>query len=488
MDVTAPYKKAWRATVVCPAACLCIFIAGCSSVRTPHNPAAEPVPGVVTSDIDAGIRKHIREVSEAHGGIFPLVDHGEELSLRLVKVHTEYLATLGPHEHFACVDLVDANGDVHDVDFFMHGDPGNMEVTRTMPHKLNGIPYYFWEQNDEENWVTVPSDQASQKLMGVIAPVDHFTFRYRAALPEITGPARLWIPLAQSDPFQTVETKAIYEPRKHRILDEQKHGNKVLFWELGPEDSGTYIDIRYDVRRIEKSAYVDPGSDPSDYLVPDRLVPADPFFEQTAKDATVGKPTDLQRARALYDLVIDQLKYAKAGEGWGQGDAVFACDARRGNCTDYHAYFIALARSIGIPARFAIGAAIPSNRDESGVDGYHCWVEFFAEGKWWPLDISEADKYSALSTYYFGHNPANRLEFSRGRDLVVHPGPASGPINFLAYPVLEVEGSRVKTKIDFSFQRSAGSAEEALSGRSPPTRPAPAGSDEKPARSGKPAA
>ncbi len=42
------------------------------------------------------------------------------------------------------------------------------------------------------------------------------------------------------------------------------------------------------------------------------------------------------------------------------------------------------------------------------------------------MDISEGNKYAGLATYYFGHHPANRLEFSRGRDLVVEPGPTSG--------------------------------------------------------------
>ena len=111
-------------------------------------------------------------------------------------------------------------------------------------------------------------------------------------------------------------------------------------------------------------------------------------------------------------------------------------------------------RSIGIPARFAIGVAIPSERNDGGVDGYHCWVEFYAEEKWWPVDISEANKYSSLSTYYFGHHPANRVEFSRGRDLVVEPGPQSGPINFLAYPVLEIGGKLAKVKPKFSFNRT----------------------------------
>jgi hypothetical protein len=69
------------------------------------------------------------------------------------------------------------------------------------------------------------------------------------------------------------------------------------------------------------------------------------------------------------------------------------------------------------------------------------------------VDISEGDKYSTLATYYFGHHPANRFELSRGRDLVVEPGPASGPINFLAYPVLEIGGKPVKVRVEFSFTR-----------------------------------
>ena len=45
------------------------------------------------------------------------------------------------------------------------------------------------------------------------------------------------------------------------------------------------------------------------------------------------------------------------------------------------------------------------------------------------------------------------MEFSRGRDLVVEPGPVSGPINFLAYPVLEIGGETAYAKVNFSFNR-----------------------------------
>lgn len=428
-------------------------VAGCAARwRQPRSEARHP-PHAVTSDIQAGIEKHIDEQTRLGDGHFVLPFGDKTLRLALVRVHTEYLATLGPRRHFACVDMADVEGDVYDVDFFLEGEPGAMIVTETIPHKINGTPFYFWKQNEDKTWGRVPVTDASRELMGVIVPRDEFEFQYRVVLPEIGGPARLWVPLAVSDDYQSVALHAIDAPARHHVLEERAHGNKVLFWELGPGDGGKTVDIRYQVTRIEKPAYVDESEDPRKYLEPELLVPESKQFKEIAEAVVSGKSSDLARARALYDHVREDMRYMKHGDGWGRGDAAYACDARTGNCTDYHAYFVALARGIGVPARFAIGAAIPSERDEGGIDGYHCWVEFHADGKWWPADISEADKYPSLATYYFGHHPANRIEFSRGRDLVVEPGPASGPINFLAYPILEVAGQPVAAKVRFSFRR-----------------------------------
>ena len=227
----------------------------------------------------------------------------------------------------------------------------------------------------------------------------------------------------------------------------------MFFMVLNTNNSGDTIEICYRVKRREKSVYEDNREDPQEYLQPNRLVPENEEFITIANKVVEGKLGSLARARALYDHTIDRMRYMKYGTGWGKGDAVYACDARTGNCTDFHSYFIALSRAVGIPARFAIGASIPSERDEGGIDGYHCWAEFYSNGKWWPTDISEGDKCSALSAYYFGHHPANRIEFSRGRDLIVEPGPTSGPINFLAYPVLEIGGETARADVKFSFNR-----------------------------------
>jgi transglutaminase-like putative cysteine protease len=441
----------WRPTMVA-AVLIGSAVVICAAGR-PAQSAASDSP-VTIEDIAAGIQKHIADQSQTNGGYFKLLFKGRKLSLQLVRVHLEYLADLGRGVRFACVDLVGTDGPVYDVDFFMKGQPGAMTVTETSVHKVDGHPLYLWEQGRNGSWRKVAVKNAPRRLLGVVNGSDQFDFVYRAKLPEITGQARLWLPLASSDTFQRVEVKELKAPEPWRELAEPEHGNKVLFLSAGPADSGKAIEIHYRVKRFEKSEYAVQNPMPQKYLQPERRVPTNETFRSIALRVTQDRPSDMGRARALYDHVIDKLRYAKYGSGWGVGDAVYACDARSGNCSDFHAYFIALARAIGIPARFAIGAAIPSERNDGGIDGYHCWAEFFAEGKWVPVDISEADKNSSLANYYFGHHPANRFEFSRGRDLSVEPQPASGPINFLAYPLLEVDGKPVKVKTEFTFRRA----------------------------------
>lgn len=447
----------WRARLAI-GLLLAMLASGCG--RRPETVAAD-APPIVTGDIQAGIEGHIAEQVAAGGGYFTVPFEGRELKLKLVRVHVEYLASLAPRRHFACVDMASSDGQFYDIDFFLAGERGAMTVTETTVHKLNGKPYYLWKQNENRNWVRAPVEAAARELLGVLTGHDAFEFRYQATLPEIGGQARCWIPLAGSDAYQTVKVRSMVVPGVARTIADGAHSNQVLFLELGPRDSGKPLEVVYDVVRLEKGAYADDPAKAASFLAPERLVPADAKIGVVAERTVAGLEGDLMRARALYDHVMDQMRYMKLGEGWGRGDAMYACDSLYGNCTDYHAYFIALARSIGIPARFAIGAAIPSERDDGGIDGYHCWAEFYADGKWWPVDISEADKFSALSMYYFGHHPANRFEFSRGRDLVLDPGPASGPINFLAYPFLEVDGKPVKVPTLFLFRRTTCAADKA---------------------------
>jgi len=287
----------------------------------------------------------------------------------------------------------------------------------------------------------------------IVKGLDEFEFVYRVKLPQIKGDARLWIPLAKTDAFQTVTQEEVSIPIKWEKVQDRDYGNDICVLQPRANDSGKTIELRYLVVRKEKAAYPANREDATRFLRPEKLVPVNETFKTLAEQATAGKKDDLERAKALYDHVLGRMRYDKSGSGWGRGDAIFACDAKTGNCTDFHAYFIALSRSVGIPARFAIGATIPADKNEGAIEGYHCWAEFFADGRWVPVDISEAWKNPALADYYFGHNPANRFELTKGRDLIVDPAPASGSINFLAYPVLEMDGRTVKPETSFSFRR-----------------------------------
>jgi transglutaminase-like putative cysteine protease len=288
---------------------------------------------------------------------------------------------------------------------------------------------------------------------GIVKGSDEFEFVYRVKLPEIKGDARLWIPLAKTDAFQMVTQEEISIPIKWEKVQDRDYGNDICVLHPQPSDSGKTIELRYLVVRKEKAAYASKGEDPARFLQPEKLVPLNETFKTLAEQATAGKKDDLDRAKALYDHVLGRMRYDKSGSGWGRGDAIYACDAKTGNCTDFHAYFIALSRSVGIPARFAIGATIPAEKNEGPIEGYHCWAEFFADGHWVPVDISEAWKNPQLADYYFGHHPANRFELTKGRDLIVDPAPTTGPINFLAYPLLEMDGKVVKTETTFTFRR-----------------------------------
>lgn len=408
---------------------------------------------VSIAEIELGIKDFIQKKAQENGGYFQVHDRGQDFRMKLVRVHTEYLANLGPKSHFACVDLADENGDVYDVDFFLEGDPGVMKVTETSVHKLNGKPYYAWKQRKDKTWNRVPVKDASTRLLGVIEGSDSFEFYYRVDLPEITGDAKMWIPIATTDHYQSVEITSLKVPADYRLLKDNEFNNTIMYLEPTSKQSKKTIEITYKVKRLERGPVDETGPIDSKYLAENLVMPVGGRFAEVANEATGGRDQSaLMKARALYDYIIDNMRYMKYGT-YGTGDANYACDLRTGNCTEFHSFFISLARSSGIPARFAVGASIPSERNEGGIDGYHCWAEFYAEGKWWPIDISEANKYTALATYYFGHHPANRIEFSRGRDLIVEPGPASGPINFLAYPLLEINGEEDATKTTFSFKR-----------------------------------
>src|SRR6476660_2885057 len=139
---------------------------------------------------------------------------------------------------------------------------------------------------------------------GIIKGADEFEFVYRVKLPEITGTARVWIPLAKTDAFQTVSVEEQNIPMKWDKVQDRDYGNDICVVNAQPQDSGNTMVRRYKVVRKEKAAYPAGKAFPERYLRPEKLVPVRETSKTAAEKAVAGKANDLEREKALNDHVI----------------------------------------------------------------------------------------------------------------------------------------------------------------------------------------
>jgi transglutaminase-like putative cysteine protease len=205
---------------------------------------------------------------------------------------------------------------------------------------------------------------------------------------------------------------------------------------------------------MDQKAIVVPASMNRRWIEPDTLIPTDGKIKELAVEVTGSQSGTVPKAKAAYDYFFTNMRYDKTGSGWGRGDAVWACDSKRGNCTDFHSPFIGVLRADGIPARFDIGFPLPEDKDKGDIPGYHCWAEFYANKTGWvPVDISEAWKAKEKQEYFFGSVDANRVQFSTGRDVTLSPKQDGPALNYFVYPYVEVDGKPYE-KLDkqFSFE------------------------------------
>ena len=199
---------------------------------------------------------------------------------------------------------------------------------------------------------------------------------------------------------------------------------------------------------------------------------------RAAATRAVGDETNPSRpARLLYDWVLDHVQYwVKDPSQWkssGVGSSTYTFEQCTGNCTDFHSLYCAAAIAVGLPTRMVYGSFFKGPLD--GVDAdqsYHCWVEYFAPNVGWvPLDVAVADVFvddfsideanaskvdltvadgyggpdAGLVDYYFGNLEARRVTWHRGRDLVLDPAPAAGPLNALPKAHVEADGAPISS-------------------------------------------
>lgn len=290
-----------------------------------------------------------------------------------------------------------------------------------------------------------------------------YTIAYEVDLPalDITPEAkvRVWLPLPVETQDQEIVSEQIDSPWPTRIT-EDANGNRVAYVEGRGRPDGL-LALRAVVERspstgISKGAVREGGpDDPERFGDGARLIPLDGLIRQVAEQQSAGLETKDEKVRRFYDYVVESMSYDKSGTGWGQGNAIWACSNKRGNCTDFHSLFIGMARSQDIPARFVIGLPVPDS-PEGPIGGYHCWAEFWDDDRGWvPVDSSEAKKRDLADAYY-GRLPNDRVEFTTGRDLLLEPRQSGEPLNYFIYPYVEVDGKPLDdVPARFAFERHA---------------------------------
>lgn len=293
-----------------------------------------------------------------------------------------------------------------------------------------------------------------------------FVFDYQVKVLPHGSTLDLWIPAPSSDPHQHVISRSITSPITLSVERDRVHGNQILHGALPPSTDEQAITVRYEIERFVRQQPSAPSPvaaassgdvDLARFLEPDARVPVDgPVVDDAVRKISRAAPPR-DRARQIFEYLLATLTYDSAGctpeRADELGNLTVACDLKRGTCTEFHGLYVAQARALGLPARFAFGFNIP-RRPEGQIAGYHCWSEvFLPEVGWFPVDVSEAWKRAdpAERSFYFGNLDANRVQFTTGRDVLLVPPQRTGPVDKFIFPHAETAGHREEVGLKFSF-------------------------------------
>lgn len=298
------------------------------------------------------------------------------------------------------------------------------------------------------------------------------TVTHVPAMPAGSHELRIWIPLPYTGPdaYQKVSQLKVESPVPYHIDHEPVNGDRYAYVVVKPSQAEKPFDIRisFHVERFEHrvsltssgAAPAAPHLELARDLKPDKMIPLDGQIGELSAEQTKGAEGDLAKAHKIYDYILATMHYDHAGTGWGHGDAVWACNSKHGNCTDFHSLFIGMARAAGVPARFQIGLGLPPNAHSGALPSYHCWAEFYAKGIGWvPIDAAKASQDPSKTKYFFGAIDTDRVMFSMGRDIRLVPPQKGELLNYFVYPYAELDGKPYDAIThDASFQDDSAAA------------------------------
>ena len=319
------------------------------------------------------------------------------------------------------------------------------------------------------------------------------TTRVEVAKPE--GAARVWLPLplaADTDWFKTLNNAWSGNASAARVIPHSKYDTALLYaeWQVGSEQPAIEVVSRF-ATRDRAIDWANPGKpEPVEkavlarYLEPNEHIPTDGIVRDTALEVTKGARGDVEKARAIYEWIVDNTFRDPKTRGCGVGDikAMLESGNLGGKCADLNALFVGLARAVGIPARDVYGIrVVPSQWGYKSLGAgssnitraQHCRAEFHTAALGWvpvdPADVRKVvleeppgnlpvsdDKVKFVRGKLFGAWEMNWLAYNYAQEVVL-PSGTGAKLAFLMYPQCETASGR-KDSLDpdsFRYQITA---------------------------------
>jgi transglutaminase-like putative cysteine protease len=287
-----------------------------------------------------------------------------------------------------------------------------------------------------------------------------------------TGQVVAWVPLPlmqKTDWFESLSNSTTGNAEHTEVFVDPVYGAGIVYARFKAGEAQPMVEATSRFRTRDRFVAMRPGGstevsaqEQALYLKGTDLMPTDGIVRETAQKITKGSRSDVEKARAIYDWVVENTERNPKTRGCGVGDvkAMLETGTLNGKCADLNAMFVALCRAVGVPARDVYGirvAASPRGFKSMGRAGdiskaQHCRAEFYAQGFGWipvdPADVRKVileekpgltlndDIVKQARTMLWGGWEGNWLGYNTAHDVRL-PGSSRAPVPFLMYPQAE---------------------------------------------------
>ena len=293
------------------------------------------------------------------------------------------------------------------------------------------------------------------------------------------GVSRAWVPLPLTDDtswHKTLGNTWSGNASRAQVLSDGKYGVAMLYaeWRDSADTPVVEVTSRFmtrgravDLSKPDSAVANLSAADRAFYTAPTELIPTDGIVRKTALKIAGNSKTDVEKARAIYEWVVDNtFRDPKTrGCGWGDIKSMLESGNLGGKCGDLNALYVGLARAVGVPARDVYGVRVAASDygyrslgvgSANVTRAQHCRAEFFARGFGWvpvdPADVRKVvleeppgnlpikdAKVEAARKRLFGSWEMNWLAYNRGHDLKL-PNSSGPKLPYLMYINAETGG------------------------------------------------